>query len=154
MTPGKRDFCAFSGVFFLIFAALGVYCLLTGKFQLCVFRIFTGFPCPGCGLTRSFLALLQGDMAKSFQYHPFLLPVLFTFLTALSAFLSGKKIIKKNIFTSFFQFFHTGKYFYLTVFILLFLLFIARMILFFPDDTRVMYYEKHSLFYMIYSFFL
>lgn len=36
----------------------------------CVFRHFTGLYCPGCGGTRSVLALLQGHFLTSLWYHP------------------------------------------------------------------------------------
>jgi hypothetical protein len=37
----------------------------------CVFYHVTGLPCPGCGLTRSCIALLHGDAVQSLRYHPF-----------------------------------------------------------------------------------
>ncbi len=37
----------------------------------CPFFYCTGIPCPGCGITRSFIALVQGDFNASFQYHAF-----------------------------------------------------------------------------------
>ena len=37
---------------------------------LCPFRFLTGLPCPGCGMTRSVVALLHGDLAASLFYHP------------------------------------------------------------------------------------
>ena len=36
----------------------------------CPIRWFTGVPCPGCGMTRSLIALLHLDLKKSFYYHP------------------------------------------------------------------------------------
>ncbi len=36
----------------------------------CVFRATTGIPCPGCGMSRSLEALLQGNPGLSFRYHP------------------------------------------------------------------------------------
>ena len=39
-------------------------------FNHCAFREATGLYCPGCGGTRAFLALLKGDIVKSFIYHP------------------------------------------------------------------------------------
>ena len=38
----------------------------------CVFRRSTGISCPGCGGTRSFCALLQGDILQAFRYNFFL----------------------------------------------------------------------------------
>lgn len=37
---------------------------------LCPFRLLTGLPCPGCGLTRSLVCLLHGDLATSVAFHP------------------------------------------------------------------------------------
>lgn len=36
----------------------------------CLFRFVTGLPCPGCGGTRAFTAVLQGDLIHAFFYHP------------------------------------------------------------------------------------
>ena len=38
---------------------------------LCPFRALTGLPCPGCGLTRSWVQLVHGDVAASLAAHPF-----------------------------------------------------------------------------------
>ncbi len=37
---------------------------------VCAFREATGIPCPGCGLTRSWVAALHGDLAGSLRFHP------------------------------------------------------------------------------------
>jgi hypothetical protein len=36
----------------------------------CVFYMFTGFYCPGCGGTRAVMTLLKGDFLLSLWYHP------------------------------------------------------------------------------------
>lgn len=36
----------------------------------CLFRFVTGLPCPGCGGTRAFAAILRGDLIHAFFYHP------------------------------------------------------------------------------------
>lgn len=36
---------------------------------LCGSRALFGINCPGCGLTRSFVALASGDVAESFRLH-------------------------------------------------------------------------------------
>lgn len=48
----------------------------------CLFHFVTKLPCPGCGGTRAFTAVLHGDLIHSFLYHPvvpycFLLYVIF-----------------------------------------------------------------------------
>ncbi len=50
----------------LAILALGLYALDIG----CVFRFVTGVPCPGCGMTRAWLAALCGDLAAAVAYHP------------------------------------------------------------------------------------
>ncbi|MBP5182167.1 MAG: DUF2752 domain-containing protein [Lentisphaeria bacterium] len=135
-------------MFSLLFAGAGILYLLTGEVWLCLFHFYTGLPCPGCGLTRAFLALLRGDLRASFQFHPLLLPVLFTLFTALAGSIaqtkekagrpSGKVL-------SFFGALHKKKGFYLFVFSLMILLYLVRMILFFPAGPEPMVFEKSSL---------
>ncbi|WP_084163697.1 DUF2752 domain-containing protein [Olivibacter sitiensis] len=42
----------------------------------CPFKYFTGHDCPGCGLQRSLLFLLKGDLANSFRLYPATIPLL------------------------------------------------------------------------------
>jgi hypothetical protein len=37
----------------------------------CPFRTFTGIPCPGCGMTRSFCAIATGRLEDALNYHFF-----------------------------------------------------------------------------------
>ncbi|HTL81367.1 MAG TPA: DUF2752 domain-containing protein [Bacteroidia bacterium] len=44
----------------------------------CPFKSLTGFDCPGCGFQRSSLFLLRGDLIKSIEIFPALIPFLIT----------------------------------------------------------------------------
>ncbi|WP_017304931.1 DUF2752 domain-containing protein [Spirulina subsalsa] len=51
---------------------LGAYFFSTGDLSspfACPLREFTGIPCPGCGLTRSLMAIAQGHLSQSLSYH-------------------------------------------------------------------------------------
>src|SRR5262245_40700838 len=37
---------------------------------LCLARRITGSGCPGCGMTRSFMSLMHGDLAAAWRYNP------------------------------------------------------------------------------------
>lgn len=37
--------------------------------EVCLLKGTTGIPCPGCGLTHSFVALLHGDLSASLHAH-------------------------------------------------------------------------------------
>ncbi len=54
--------------------------LLLGSFTVCPFRAFTGYPCPGCGLTHAGTALLRLDIKSSFAFHALFIPVLCTLI--------------------------------------------------------------------------
>lgn len=58
---------------------LGAYAYNLG-YQLpglvCPIRQWTGIPCPTCGMTRSFMAIVQGDLQQAVHHHLFG-PVLF-----------------------------------------------------------------------------
>ena len=55
----------------------------------CLLYYFTGLYCPGCGGTRAFMALIQGQILKSIYYHPL---VVYTVACLLWFFL--KKIVQ------------------------------------------------------------
>lgn len=63
--------------------------------DICMFRAYTGLPCPGCGLTRSLIAVTQGRIGLSFSYHRLgfitLLYVLLQFVLNLGYILIPKK---------------------------------------------------------------
>ena len=52
-------------LFFSLFILLFLLFLLLAGYQ-CPLRFFLGIPCPFCGMTRAFLCVLEGDLAKSF----------------------------------------------------------------------------------------
>lgn len=45
----------------------------------CLFKAVTHFDCPGCGMQRSFILLLRGDLVNSFITYPALLPIILLF---------------------------------------------------------------------------
>ena len=47
--------------------------LLLVLFYRCPTSLFFGFDCPGCGVTRAFLAALRLDFSAAFDYHPLFL---------------------------------------------------------------------------------
>lgn len=50
-------------------------------FRIClIFNIFK-IPCPGCGISRSFISLLKGDFLGSLQYNMMLPIILVLYLT-------------------------------------------------------------------------
>lgn len=44
----------------------------------CFFKSHFGIECPGCGMQRSFIALLRGNIEESINYHAALIPFIFT----------------------------------------------------------------------------
>lgn len=69
---------ALSCIGVLFVAWLALYLLDIG----CVFRLMTGIPCPGCGMTRAWLAALRLDFAAAFAYHPLFWVVPIAFVLA------------------------------------------------------------------------
>lgn len=39
--------------------------------SFCPFKMLTGFPCPGCGITKSLVYFYEGNIWKSLSYHIF-----------------------------------------------------------------------------------
>ena len=97
----------------------------------CPMVILTGFPCPGCGLTRSVCYLLTGHLQQSFYINPMGIPIaclIFYFLW--NRYIIGRKA--KGM-----------MYLIGAAAVLLILLYVWRMILFFPDRVPYVYKEKN-----------
>ena len=51
--------------------------------SLCPIKTITGLDCPGCGITRMFVALFYGNIYQAFRYNPLVfieLPIIFILL--------------------------------------------------------------------------
>ena len=44
---------------------------LDNEQSLCPFKMITGFPCPGCGITKSIVYFYEGDIYRSLFHHLF-----------------------------------------------------------------------------------
>ena len=64
----------------------------------CMFKSLTHFECPGCGMQRSFVLLLRGDITGSFFTFPALIPIIlmfaFLFLHVILKIKNGANILK------------------------------------------------------------
>ncbi|MDR3367357.1 MAG: DUF2752 domain-containing protein [Prevotellaceae bacterium] len=64
----------------------------------CPGRYFFHVDCPGCGLQRSIIALLEGNLAESLALYPATIPIcfclIFTILHLKLSFRHGARIIK------------------------------------------------------------
>ena len=45
--------------------------------SLCPFKMLTGFPCAGCGITKSIICFYEGNLLKSVEHHLFGIAVVF-----------------------------------------------------------------------------
>ena len=57
----------------------------------CPIRFLTGISCPGCGMTRAWISLLQGNLSAAVSYHP----LLFTVVPAVIAVFFRSRIPKR-----------------------------------------------------------
>lgn len=69
--------------------------------SLCPFKMMTGFPCPGCGITKSLVSLYEGDIMESIHHHLFG-PLTFVFCLLVIAGLTTELITRKKYFRDLF----------------------------------------------------
>lgn len=70
--------------------------------SFCPFKMLTGLPCPGCGITKSLVYLYQGDLHKSLYYHvlgPFvMLFSVVSIIVLLAELMTGKEYFNKILY--------------------------------------------------------
>lgn len=127
----------------LLLMALTVYGLFAyvfGNESICIFKIYAGLPCPGCGMTRSFLALSKGHFYEAFYWHPLWALVLVG--PMVYAMLDRLKESRKR-----------KAAFIWIVFALFVVTYAYRMVLYFPHQSP-MDFNTDAYFYRIYEFFV
>jgi len=62
-------------------SSINLFDWLQNHLITCPFKALTGIDCPGCGFQRSLIALLQGDLSKSWSLYPPTIPLLFLFIS-------------------------------------------------------------------------
>lgn len=101
--------------------------------SLCPVVLVTGFPCPGCGLTRAGFRILHLDFYGAFKLHPFIYGVI-----ALAVIFAVERYVvqtrKMTVTTWFACFVIAG----------MVVLYIYRMAHYFPDVAPMTYY-RHNL---------
>lgn len=119
------------GEFVLLGAAFLV--LMTVVDVFCPLRAVTGVPCPGCGLTRAWLAALRLDFPAAFQAHPLFLlaPAL-----VLLALVKGGRIFPSR---------WANRIFWLGMAALFLGCYLWRMLTLFPDTPPMDYYHGSLL---------
>ncbi len=122
-------------IFWPFILVCSIYVLISllwiDEYTNCLFKMVTGFPCPGCGLTRAFLSILHFDFKASFFYNPSW-PVVI--LIVLVIFFSPTKLGKTLMHSKIFWAFSIG---------IIFGLYIYRMINIFPNYP--LNYEPRNL---------
>ena len=65
---------------FFLSESNGVINWLQNHLLLCPFKQTLGIDCPGCGIQRSILALVQGNFIASFKLYPATQPIIALFI--------------------------------------------------------------------------
>jgi len=120
----------------LVFVIFAIMLIVTAYHILgCPFRFVLGLPCPGCGMTRAWLAAMRFDFHTAFRMHPLFLlapPLL------ILAFQKRQKRLAENILIG--------------IAIIFIVVYVVRMVYLFPD-TEPMVLNQRGLVQRIFNAF-
>lgn len=109
---------------------VGIGLLDTGT--RCVYKNLFGIPCPGCGMTRSYLHVLEGNWKAAFEDHPLFLFV--PVIIIISVVLWIKPLTPRWN--------HVLSTVLLFIAALFIVVYIVRMITLFPDKDPLKFYDR------------
>lgn len=117
------------GLFYLLYLSLTK--ILLDRY--CPSVLIFGIPCPACGMTRAFVLLFKGKILDALNMHPLVLAVFFLFL----AYILFRYILLLD----------TKSLQALLVFLIIsaFVVYIIRMILYFPTTPPMVFYKGSLL---------
>ena len=116
-------------------AAIAVYTVLVNMtfHAFCPMVIFTGLPCPACGMSRAMFYLVTGNITASVQMHPVVLWIVCLFLYfAWNRYLKGRDAKGMKILLG-------------MTFAMLIICYVWRMFLYFPDKAPCVYTKRNVL---------
>lgn len=103
-------------------------------YSICPMVLFTGYPCPGCGMTRAAFRVLHLDFAGAWDIHPFIFPVIFlAVFFCVDRYLMGRK--RERV----------VKWFMIVTGAGMILFYIWRMVYEFPGEPPMSYYYNNFL---------
>ncbi|CRF32187.1 hypothetical membrane protein [Brachyspira suanatina] len=107
--------------------------------ELCMIRKVTGYPCPGCGMTRAHIEILKLNFKKAFYYHPlFIFPSIIFFII----------IFKKKLKIA--NYIYHNNYIIMSILLIFIIVYIVRFVLLFPNEEPFTY-NYDSEFYKIFK---
>lgn len=134
---------------FIPFMMIVVY-IIAGNFilgKICPLRMICGLPCPGCGITRAFLLVLQGEFFEATIMHPFWIStVLLVVIYVILRYFCGQSEQIKKVMSIF-------RICVIVTLILCILYYIYRMINWFPHQAP-MIYDENNIINMLKNIFL
>lgn len=115
---------------------LTVYFAFLKKFlhSLCPMVLLTGFPCPGCGLTRAAFRVLRFDFTGAWRVHPFIFA-----LILLAGIFGTERYVKKSCRMD------VTKWCAIAVIAGMVIFYVWRMTHMFPDVPPMTYYHDNLL---------
>ena len=96
MNPTRIVIAWVVGTLFTLGFSYFLFIKFTGLSFPCFYYKNFGIQCPGCGLTRMFMALIHLDFVSAFMYNPFMFCVLFVWLTVTVLVFVGKPKFASN----------------------------------------------------------
>lgn len=104
--------------------------------MMCPMVLLTGFPCPGCGLTRAGVALLQGDFRTAWEQNLMIYPIVLFVIV----YIVFRYFLKRD----------TKKLSWLLLVILaaMIVYYIYRMCRYFPGEPPMSYYHDALITFM------
>lgn len=127
----KADIKQYGKAVLAVGIALAVLLLITG--EVCPIRRLWGIPCPGCGISRAGMLLLEGKLKEAFRMH--------AFVYAIPVLLAGG-FTERYFFDSRCSF--IKKAFYITAGLAI-LYYGYRMIVYFPNQEPMIFYNDSVL---------
>lgn len=119
-----------------------LYFLIMRKwfYSSCPMVVLTGFPCPGCGMTRAMILILKGSFAGAWRLHPFS----YAWLVYGVVFFARRYILQKEC--------RSILKCFLIIVVGMVVFYVYRMATVFPDEAPMTYYYG-SILYRILKLF-